>query len=312
MSSNFPQGNLPNIEYYDDQLWQEHHYGIIKHHPQARSGAKNTAHHQKSQNNKHDEHDVDDVITSSDYPPHGFDDDFVDEMHQHYSHSHEDHNTDSHTSFPSSSSSNNAGMGRNRDIGARSGHRGDIYGVKDSGDRLKTRGRETLIGLHTKDKVFRPQVNLFQEDSRLLSLNDGNAQDCQNACSNLQWQCATSCDCIEQSERCDKEPQCEDGSDEFNCETVSDMMSKVQKECEQTGLRVMCPKTYHCINKEWLCDGDNDCDDYSDETHCGARTNCTEDQFECQNGFCIPRQWVCDGENDCKDLSDEDQCNRTG
>lgn len=39
-----------------------------------------------------------------------------------------------------------------------------------------------------------------------------------------------------------------------------------------------------------------DCGDFSDETHCGARIKCEEDQFECDNGLCIQHQWVCDGQ----------------
>lgn len=63
--------------------------------------------------------------------------------------------------------------------------------------------------------------------------------------------------------------------------------------------------TWHCYS-----DGDDDCGDYSDETHCGARLNCSEDQFECQNGLCIQLQWVCDNDNDCKDFSDEVNCTK--
>lgn len=50
--------------------------------------------------------------------------------------------------------------------------------------------------------------------------------------------------------------------------------------------------------------------DYSDETHCGAHVNCSDDQFECANGLCIQHPWVCDGDNDCKDYSDEVNCTK--
>ena len=36
---------------------------------------------------------------------------------------------------------------------------------------------------------------------------------------------------------------------------------------------------------------------------------CVEGQFACRNLYCIPNKWVCDGQNDCEDFSDELDCN---
>ena len=49
----------------------------------------------------------------------------------------------------------------------------------------------------------------------------------------------------------------------------------------------------------WLCDGEADCADMSDEVDC---------IFMCGDGEQIPKSFVCDGEPDCADASDEANC----
>lgn len=63
-----------------------------------------------------------------------------------------------------------------------------------------------------------------------------------------------------------------------------------------------------CIPFSWSCDGENDCDDSSDENeHCHGSVHCADTEFQCLVGKrCIPLRWQCDGEPDCEDLSDED------
>uniref|UniRef100_A0A0M3JIY7 Very low-density lipoprotein receptor n=1 Tax=Anisakis simplex TaxID=6269 RepID=A0A0M3JIY7_ANISI len=69
-----------------------------------------------------------------------------------------------------------------------------------------------------------------------------------------------------------------------------------------------------CIPRSWVCDGDLDCRDGSDEKGCGD-IKCENDQFKCKEwkghaAMCIPISWKCDGQNDCVDMSDEAGCTR--
>ncbi|ODN04114.1 Trypsin-1 [Orchesella cincta] len=63
-----------------------------------------------------------------------------------------------------------------------------------------------------------------------------------------------------------------------------------------------------CIERTFLCDMENDCEDGEEELNCAYMANCDRKQFRCNNGRCINKEWTCDDMDDCGDRSDEDKC----
>lgn len=87
-------------------------------------------------------------------------------------------------------------------------------------------------------------------------------------------------------------PLCKDGSDEQEC--ADSICESGEFSCDSG-----C-----CISVLFLCDGEDNCGDGSDETLC---QNCTSGIFPCgESTLCLERHQLCDGAADCEDGRDED------
>ncbi|KAF6777130.1 hypothetical protein AHF37_05637 [Paragonimus kellicotti] len=138
-------------------------------------------------------------------------------------------------------------------------------------------------------------------------------------CSQMEFACLNRLQCIHEIYHCDGYRDCEDGSDEFGCDTKQvELLSPNEFVC-QDGLS---------IPKDWVCDQKVDCP-LGDDEQVGptTRSNCTITMFSsetesqstiCPSGtfacgtistidktHCITMEKVCDGVYDCPDYTDE-------
>lgn len=65
----------------------------------------------------------------------------------------------------------------------------------------------------------------------------------------------------------------------FGLEDSDIIVSTVDENRECTQQQFRCEGSNSCIPKPWVCDGDRDCEDGSDEKNCPITQNCLENLY---------------------------------
>ena len=111
--------------------------------------------------------------------------------------------------------------------------------------------------------------------------------------------------CILAKWRCNRKNECEDASDEKDCDDIC--LGPGEQKCSYLS-HSQVPGCYSFANQR--CDGIWDCKNGADERGCGG---CPNEMFVCRSGSsCYSEAKRCDGVVDCPDYTDELNCGYCG
>lgn len=123
-------------------------------------------------------------------------------------------------------------------------------------------------------------------------------------CPEYNFQCSASKVCIPKNWVCDGEKDCHDNSDELGCLKTTKPLPETDLATELTSDRVQATRNHQVrIEKKADLIPTLPILDWTQETHCPeSEFSCATSRV------CIPAVWVCDGQKDCADDSDELAC----
>ncbi|XP_078483448.1 uncharacterized protein LOC108949324 [Ciona intestinalis] len=118
--------------------------------------------------------------------------------------------------------------------------------------------------------------------------------------------------CYTERQRCDGINNCGDWSDEQNCKSTC-ASNERECGCHRNGGTCSNFGRYNkqCYKDRQMCDGDRDCEDFSDETNCtcgwnSVKCGCILNPNNCTSNLgCVAIKDLFDGKQHCKDFSDE-------